>query len=412
MSELLNYRYPPILPAGSGISANNEQWHSTLPLNGYTFRSDNTASVVFNIASNSEFLRTTQSFLTGKLTPYAADNSIVTTGTANSWQGVSRAFSRMQIKVGGVVVEDLQYYSDLLALYYSGTSQHKRSLLGRMEGFGKTDWFTAGPKKFAHAIMSSLWISDQSLPLPLIQSSGGVTIELFLAPASELFTSSNVAYYTLEPQMKWLGVTPDPAFTISLISAVKNAGKSAYIPYQKVHFYPSAGNGSSTQNINVAVGQVSSIAGIQTVFMNEADLNDRTKDKYGKFSSAGLIDYRIEGAGQNNPSQLTFKHEGGADPETLLLAAISQTGNIYNIDQDMDQTDDFATYNFRIALTFQSDNEHFATGLSTLAASSPFLTITTTHSAPVPGTTRILSIVTCDALIEFRGSEIAVSEVF
>lgn len=413
MSEVLSYKYPPILPAGGGIRANNETWQQTLPLNGSIFRSDQSQSIIFNISSNSQFLRTTQSFLAGTICPKAADGSdVVNAGTTNSFQGVTRAFNRMVIRFGGVVVEDLQYYSDLLALYYSTLPTTRKSVLQRLEGFGKTDWFASGKKKFAHALMSSLWVTDQALPLPLIQS-GGITVELFLAPASDLFTSSNVAYYEIQqPHFSYMGIVPDPSYTIALRSAVASGNKGAFIHYQRVHFYPSNGNGSMTQQIQVPIGQVSSIASVDTVFFDEATMADRTKDKYARFTNANLVDWRIENNGTSQPSQLTFKYEGGADPETVLLGLLSSAGNIYKMDQDMALESNYETNSFRIGMNFQSGNEFAGSGLSTVGAASPFLTITTTHSAVVPPTTRILTMATVDCVIEFRGMELSISEVF
>ena len=234
-----------------------------------------------------------------------------------------------------------------------------------------------------------------------------------MAPASDLFTSSNVAYYEVQqPSFRWMGITPSPDFTISPRSAISSQNRSAYVHYQRLHFYPSAANGSQTQNIQVPIGQVSSIAAVETVFWSDVDYADRTKDKYERFGNAGLVDCKIENTGTTQPSQLTFKYEGGTDPEVVLLGLLSGAGNIYTMDRDVSLDSNFETSSFRLGMNFQSSNEYAGVGLSTIGAASPFLSITTTHSAPVPPTTRILTMATVDALIEFRGSEIMISEVF
>ena len=180
-SSVLSYKFPPMLPQGGGVRANNEVWNNTLPLNGATFRSDQNQSIIFNLASNSQFLRTTQSYLAGTIVPKAADGSdIVNAATTSSYQGCSRIFNRMVIRFGGVVVEDIPYYSDVLALYYAQLPQTRKNILRSLEGFSDTAYYTTGNKKFAHAIMSSLWVTDQALPLPLILGAGGgggITIE-------------------------------------------------------------------------------------------------------------------------------------------------------------------------------------------------------------------------------------------
>ena len=210
-----------------------------------------------------------------------------------------------------------------------------------------------------------------------------------------------------------MGITAGPSYTIALRSAVAG-GRSAYIHFQKFHFYPSNGNGSQTQQIQAPIGQVSSIASVETVFWNEASYVDPTQDKYSRFTIANLVNFKIEknGTGSAQPNQLTLKYEGGTDPEVVLLGLRSSSGNIYTMDRDVSLDTNFETNSFRIGMTFQSSNEYTGTGLSTLGTSSPFLTITATHSAVVPPTTRILTVATVDALIEFRASEIAISEIF
>jgi len=412
MSAVLSYKFPPILSGGGGLRANAEKFQSTLPLNGAIFRSDQSQSIIFNIADNSQFLRTTMSYLAGTIVPKAADGSEATAGTKSSFQGVTRAFSRMQIRFGGIVVEDINFYNDVLALHYATLPQTRKHVLASLEGFGNVDAFSTGKKKFAHALLSSLWVTDQSLPLPLL-SSGGVTIELWLAPVQELFTSANVAYYEIQsPVFRWQGLTPSPDYTISLRSAV-SSGRSAYIHYQKLHFNHGAGNGSNTQQIQVPLGQISSLASIETVFWDDTAYADRTKDKYSRFHNAKLVDFKIEnGSGNAQPSQLTFQYQGGVDPETVLLGLMTNSGNIYTMDRDVYMESDFQETSFRIGMNFQSMNEYAGNGLSLLGAASPFVTITTNHSAPVAPTTRIMTISTVDALIEFRGAEVAISEIF
>ena len=407
MSQVLSYKYPPILPQGGGIRANQESWQSTLPLNGAIFRTDQSQSIIFNISSNSQFLRTTQSFLAGALVPKAADGSdIVNAATTSSYQGVTRAFNRMVIRFGGVVVEDISYYSNVLVMYYATLPQTRKNILRSLEGFSDTGHYATGKRKFSHALMSFLWVTDQAICLPLIQS-GGITIELFLAPASDLFTSSNVAYYEIQqPTFRWMGITHDPSYTIALRSSLAGS-RSAYIHFQKLHFYPSNGNGSMTQQIQVPIGEVSSIAGIETVFWDEARYAGKTQDKYFLFTNANLIDFKIEnnGTGSAQPNQLTFRYDNGTDPEVVLLGLLSSSGNIYTMDRDVSLDTTFETNSFRIGMNFQSSNEYADTGLSPLGVSSPFLTITTTHSTVVPPNTRIMTVATVDALIEPRGGK-------
>ncbi|KAJ3024580.1 hypothetical protein HDV00_000839 [Rhizophlyctis rosea] len=210
-----------------------------------------------------------------------------------------------------------------------------------------------------------------------------------------------------------MGITPNPAYTVGLRSAVAS-GKSVYLPFQKIHQFPSAGNGASKQLIQVGVGQVSSVVSIDTVFWDSANFADRTKDTYKRFIEPGngVIDFRIDGAGLSNPSQLTFHHEGGADPELFLIGQLGAVGNAYNLDKDISFDDDYMSNSFRISMGYLSDNEHFGVGLNTLAAQTPYITVEVNTKDPVPPTTTIMTFVTTDAIIEFRGVDVAITEIF
>ncbi|KAJ3030335.1 hypothetical protein HDV00_008975 [Rhizophlyctis rosea] len=357
-------------------------------------------------------MRTVQSFFTANLVPKAAEGStVVDAGTRNSYQGVTRCISRLEIRFGSLTCEDNLYYHDTVALHYSQLPNTRKEILKKLEGFGNTSWFTGGGRKFAHPILSSLFVTDQALPLPLVRN--GIHMSLWLAPASELFTSENVAYYEIQqPKFNFLSLTPSPDYVIALRSAVAQ-GRSAYIHMQRLHFFPSAGNGSNTQLIQVGINNVSSVASIEMVMWSDADYADRSKDKYLRFKPFGLIDFKIENNGASQPSQLTFQYGGdGSNPEVPLLGLMSSSGNIYNLGNDISLEPDYEQKSFRFGMNFQSSTELAGTGYSTLGSSSPFMTITTTHNAPVPPTTRILTIAVTDQLIELRGSEVSVTEIF
>ncbi|KAJ3051749.1 hypothetical protein HK097_007237 [Rhizophlyctis rosea] len=413
MTSVVSYRFPPINPA---VKANSDRYNSTTALNGSVFRSDQNQSILFNFADTTQFLSTVQSYLTGTITCKDAQNNTIaanagSTGVVNTFQGISRCFSRVEIKLGGVVIETSSSYSDLLAMYYSSLPKTKKDMLKYTEGFSDPNWFgVSASRKFAHLLMSSLWVTPQCLPLPLIKS-GGLTVELYLAPASDVFPSSNVDHYKVSsPSFKWLGVTPSMDYIIGLQNSVFQQGRSAYIPFKKIHFFPSNGNGSNSQQIVLPIGQVSSISSIETVFYDDNSMSNRSIDKYSRFTNANLETVRFEGAGFGLPNQMSFKFEGGKDPELALLGLISATGNAYTMDEySVVPTDNSL---FRIAIAYENSQELFGTGLNTIGSASPFLTIYTTHTSAVPTSTRIMTYVTTDALIQFRGEDIIYSEIF
>ena len=282
--------------------------------------------------------------------------------------------------------------------------------MGRLEGYNNTQFFNGGATPWAHMLVASLFVTPQSIPLPLLTGGGGLSIELYLAPHTDLFYgASNVAYYQMEGvSMKYLALTPDPAFTLGLKSAVA-AGDSAYIPLQCIKAFPSNGNGSNNQIINVAIGQKTSIVSIQTVFWDSTG----TGDKAIRFTNAGLTSWDIKAADIQNPANIQFQYgTNGAVPESLLTMLMTQVGSGYRIGDEVSLPANYDTQNFSVSFNFQSSGEHFASGLSTEGSSSPFITIETTHSAVVPASTNITTWVTYDCLMELKGNNILVHDIF
>lgn len=404
----MSYKYPLINP---DVSGNYSSWMSVAPYNGASFRSDQNQSILINVASNSAFLSTVQSFLSGTITAHASDDSVVVSAvTRNSFSGISRVFQRLIIRFNGVVVEQVDSYNDLCSLYYATTRLSKKALLRTCEGYGDTTALASGKKEWAHLIMSSLWVTPQTLPLPLIEGSG-IQLEFVLADKASLFTTTNIAYYKLfDVCFKYLAVTPSPAFTIGLKNAVR-AGRSAVIPYQKIHQFRSAGAGSKNLIVNIALGQVSSLVDVTTVFWDDVKYADPQYDKGLRFHNADVLDWRFTGADVNSPNLQAFKFNKGSTPESTLMGFMTQCGNVYDMHADVSLETNHESNSFRMALNFSSDGETFASGLSTLAASSPFCVLTATTDTVVSPTTSILTFATVDAIIRFQGSEIQVSEI-
>src|SRR4051812_22394068 len=112
----LRYKYPPI---SFETKANFESFISEAPINGSVFQSDQNKIILFNIASNSHFIHTMQSFLCGNITAHAANGAIVKDAAMRtSNQGISACFSRIVIRFAGTVVETIDEYNTLCTLYY------------------------------------------------------------------------------------------------------------------------------------------------------------------------------------------------------------------------------------------------------------------------------------------------------
>ncbi|KAJ3030390.1 hypothetical protein HDV00_008954 [Rhizophlyctis rosea] len=357
-------------------------------------------------------MRTVQSFLSMEIVPRAANGAeVINAATANTVQGVSRCFSRLVIRYAGQEVENNQFYHDFCNWHYSTLSLGKKRMLTKWEGRGTTDAFANGRKKFIHPIVSGLFMTDQAIPLPIFQNSSGFQVELFLSPVQEVFTSSNVSYYEITPKYNYLAVTPQPVFTAALRGAVAQ-GKSMYTFFQTPQWGQSNGNGSMQQVIQIDVNQCTSIESFELGFYDDAQYADQTKDKALRWGNAYLKEWRAEFNGMPNPNQLSFGYAGGYDPALVAINFLSQTGNIYSLGDEVYIEDNFETQTFRIGYSFTSETEYSGTGLQTLGANSPYLTVYTNHSQVVPNTTRILWCIVKSRIIEFRGSIVGVSDIF
>ncbi|MCU1372708.1 MAG: hypothetical protein JWO77_3902 [Ilumatobacteraceae bacterium] len=408
MTEVLSYKYPAINPA---VSANQESHQSILPVNQGTYRSDQTSVISFNVASNSQFLRTVMSYLSLTITPRAANGDVVVSGTTtNSLQGGSRVISRLVIRAGATVLENISGYDDLVSLYLSQTSGGAQSFYARTEGYGLTNIFQGGARKVCLPIWSSLFVTKQALPLPLFV--GGITIDIYLAAASNLFTSSNVSYYTVDsPMLQTVMVTPPASYTVALVSAVR-ANRSAFIPYVKTQVFRSSGNGSMSQRIVLPIGNFTSVDSIQTVFWDSTAYAVATNDKHQRFSAQNLVDFRLEGAGIQVPQMLKFNYGGQNDPELLMIGLMSKAGSLYEIGDTASVPANWDAASFRIQMNFTSSDETFGSGLNMVGAANPNITLVTTHSAPVATSINISTFVQTSALIELTGTSINVSDVF
>lgn len=406
MTEVFSYQHPRI---ESPVSGNRESWQSIGPTNGSIFRSGMNSYITLNISSNSSFLRTVQSFLAATVVPLDAAGKVVQ-GAKMTSLGAGACFSRMEIRFADGIVETIEDYNDILALAYSTASVNRKKVLQKLEGYGNTDFASGGATRFAHALYSSLMVTPQLLPLPVLQT--GVTITLHLAPVEYVFTSAVDHYELRNVSYKYCSVTPDPAFTIALLNAVQSQNRALYIPLQQITSYKTVGNGSMNQIVNIAAGQKSSIVSVDSVVWKASDYADRTKDKAKRFINAGLVSWKLTAAGLQAPSNaLSFEYDGGSNPESLAMTLLSESGNIYTMGESFSVEDDFETATFRIGLNFQSSTEAWKQGISTIGAASPFITLEMKNNTAIDSDYVINSIVTNDALISISGAGIQVSSV-
>jgi hypothetical protein len=414
-SQLLSYKYPFINPT---LTGNAEQWVQTTPSNASTntsFTSNGNSDLIFNFASNSQFLRTHQCFLTFDMTVRDAAGAPLTgaalTATRNSYQGVSAAFSRVTVRSGATVIESFEY-ADQLGLYLATIQPNKQRWLSLTEGYSKTDLFAGGAtRKFCMQIFTSLFAQNNSaLPLPVFP--GGIELVFTLAPSTSLFTT-NVPQFTIQnPYVRWCAILPDPSWTLAITGAVA-AGRSLWLPLSELRTYRTAGLNTNNMLINCPVGSYSSVDSVTTAFYDMNTYNTLANDKMLRWFDAGLRTWTITAADVTNPSTRTFNHNGPNDPETALITFLSDTGSIHTLDSTVYIMDNYYTNSFRFGLNYTSDNEgNFGSGMSLVGAANTNIVIETTHVNPVPPTTVAYSTVTCSVLLEISGTLLTIHRVF
>ena len=414
-SQLLSYKYPVINP--SGITGNQEQWVQTTPSNASTntsFTSNGNSDLIFSFASNSQYPRPHQSFLTFNITVRVATGAplpgAALAATRNSYQGISAAFSRVTVRSGATIIESFDY-ADELGLYLATIRPDKQRWLSLTEGFGKTDLFAGGAtRKFCMQIFTSLFTQTSALPICAIP--GGLEVVFTLAPSTNLFTT-DVPQFTIEnPYVRWCAITPDPSFTLALTGAIAS-GRSIYLPLPEIRNYRTAGLNTTNMLINCPDGSYSSVDSVTTAFYDMNTYNNRANDRMLRWFDAGLRTWTLTAADVTQPSTRAFVHNGPNDPETALITFLSDTGSIHTLDSMIYLADNYFTNSFRFGLNMTSELEgNWGAGTSLVGAANTNIIIETTHANPVPPTTIARTTVTCSVLLEISGTLLTIHRVF
>lgn len=415
--QSLSFKYPVTNVITNG---NSENYEYSLPSNnGSVFRSDSNSVISFNIASTTKLMKSSRSWLEFVIVPRDVNGAPLTSASTVHSTIPTSCIQRLVVKAGGATVEDTQSnYPTILSQLYATAPLSRKLYLQTMEGYGTTNGLVSGVgRKYCHSLVTSLFITEQTIPLPVI--SGGLTIELTIGSTSSLFTSTNVSYFTVEqPTFVWQSVIPSPDYTYKLMSALEN-GRSLFMPLIKVKPYTHYGLGGTGMNLQIPVGNCSSIESLLVCYRTEADIADVTKDKALIYSSSGLESVRIEVAGQSFPQSRAVTYSNGTggrmyDPSLLMLSFTSANGSSYNADDgvSLDMTN-FDGKQFRIFQAFKSEQgEMFGDGISTVGAASPNLTVITQHTAALGANVRITSLVFTSAVLEIKKDIIVLSEIF
>ena len=422
-SRLTSFKYPYTNPA---IVANNEQWVEVQPSNVSTstaFDSSGNSSINFTLASNTSFLRAYQCYLVFTVTPRDASGNVITDATTlaairTSKQGCSRVFSRITLRSGSQILESFEY-DDQVGMYYSGLSDSKKKWLKITEGLERDNLYANGSRKFYMQIFSSLFTNDVAIPLPAFV--GGLQLQFDIAGAENYFLSNSVPRMTVEnPALRYCSVVPDPSFILALTSAIQG-GRSMWLPMTELKTFRIYGNGAGDAIYNVAVGNVTSIDSVLFTHWDGNTYSNRANDRYTRFTDAGLTSWSIEANQILNPGfNKRFSH-GIHDLDTFMVTFLSEAGSIHAVDEvanirsvnaNVMDFDSYRTEHFRAGLTYTSDNEQFATGLSMVGSANPNIVINASYGNTMPPTMVTYVTVALSTVMEVTGTLINIHRVF
>lgn len=405
-----SYAFPDLNIVSSGAQ---EGWNTYTPSSGQVFRSDAASVININVADPGLFHRFRRGYLKGTIVAHAADGTVIADpSTRLTSLGLASCIQRLVVQVGAQTAVNCDTYPNLLSLVYNNAPVTRKKILTYMEGYqtgGVLNSLPSGKATFCHALQGTLFSSGAEFPTPLVQN--GVTIQIYLAAANRVFTTPNVAYYTLENvSYNCQTVRPNPDVLLRLMSAL-DRGVSLYIPMVEIESFMNYGSGGTQQQFNLAVGSKKSIQSFAMMFRKESDLADPTKDKNAISSSMGLTDYTIQVAGTVTPMIRAWSYNpSGAnfDPEVMAVA-LASADTMYTADQSIDfDLANFDSKFFSLRYNWKSSDETFGDGISTEVGSGT-LTITTNHNAPVGSDVRVSTFVFVDCVLEIRKDIIRVN---
>ncbi len=421
-SRIFSYKYP---IQNTLVKGNNEVWSQISPSNSSTqtrYTSAGNSTLTYTFASNSQALRGHQMFHCFTLTPRdAAGAPISGAGAAairNSKQGIQRAFNRLFVRTGSAPIETVEN-DEATALHYSTLPLTKRNWLNILEGFGNTQIFKSGARKFAQQVWSTIFTQESSIPIFCFP--GGLILDYQVADVKNLFTTSDVDHFTIDnPYIRACFITPDPSVTLALTSSVAS-GRSLWIAAQETRTFRTPGLNSDQLQITNALGAYSSVDSVNHAFYSASARNNQANDRYMSYFDPGLKQWSMTLSEVTNPARGYFQASGG-DPETLMVTLLSEVGSIHNFDQvyldnlyDTDGVtplDTFPRNHFRFGLNFTSDNESHASGMSLVGSSSGNVVTDCTFTAPITADTVCYTQITCSILVEVTAGLVNVWKVF
>lgn len=407
-----SYSYPPISVVSNGAA---ESWVTRYPTSGSVFRSDSNSVISFTLDSSNAFANLFRSYLKYTVIPRAADGTIAGAGVTITSAGLGAGvFQRVRILLGGAEIESLDNYPAISTLLNNQASPERKRILKALESYGNTTAL-GGKRTVVHPINSSFFMQKSATPLPVI-SNGGLTVELTLASADKLMTSfgsAGATYFTVENASFNVHMcTPSAQYVQRIMSGLEQ-GRALYIPYVQCRSFLSYGSGGAECDVNLQIGNVTSLQGIAARFVTEADYSTQSVDKALISGDGGLRSWYVQIGSKKEPQARDFQHSLEAatyDPETLAVRLFSAY-NSYEAGEAMDLDIDNLTKQFLISINFKDSTEVFSNGYA-LTVGDGSVRLHTTHAAPVSANTRIETVAFIDTILEIQRDIIIVNQRF
>lgn len=360
-----------------------------------------TTSITFNVNGSSIFLDPNVMYLVCTFSARDA-TGVIKTGAQISSAGCAALFSRVSLRINETVIEDIRSYPNHLMVSRENASNSRKAFLAGTEGFLTPGYISAtGHQTFCHALELGFLRAGSKIPLSALPN--GITLELFLNDPKHFFVGDGSLTYVLEKcELKALTISPNQAYAASLFSQLSKGGRLT-IPYVRTRVFQSPGNNSTQCSVNTQVGAVQSLAAIKSIYQDEADIADSTKDSVVLSKNAsGISQYSVVVDGQTLPSGRPFSVGlDSTNPEDIYRQAVMQEG-CYTARSGGLGSFNLSTQAFSTGYCWRSSEESFGGGFDLSNSNGSVEQILQATNA-ISSATRITTFAWIDSLLVIIG---------
>ena len=359
-----------------------------------------------NVSSPDRVLDVSKSYLKFKL------QLTGTTGTSGSavtstLGGVS-ALQRVQVSVGGLLIEDIQNYNAYVSTLYKRATKEQADMLKVLEGYGDQSAFAGSAdantngRVVCHAMRTC--VNENDLHWPLFAIRSGITFSFTTSTLNDLIATTNTGATGFKiSEVYFVGamVKPSPAYIDSFMGGI-SGGKSASIPLQvvrNVRFKPST---LTNQETNLHIGQLKSLRQIWAISREATSINSSSTDSFALDSLNALNSYYYMIGSERFPQNKEIYTNnavasGAVDPESVMQSLVS-LDNTYSWLSPFAGSNAYADNKDCLFAPFTfSSNRSLGAGVAT---SDGFIQLVHKYSSGPAGTETIDAFIVYDAVLK------------